>query len=57
VYMQYGMSRLRVLRLPPAKLSRMMSKSSTETWVNCGLPAHSPIAQISGASFRAAHSP
>jgi hypothetical protein len=39
----------RVLRFPPAKLSRMIRKSSIETCVNCGLPAHSPIAQVLGA--------
>ena len=27
----------------------MIRKSSTDTCVNCGLPAHSPIAQTSGA--------
>src|SRR5262249_49776674 len=43
--MQYGTSRPRVLRFPPARLSLMIRKSSIETWVNCGLPAHSPIAQ------------
>jgi len=26
-----------------------MRKSSADTWVNCGLPAHSPTAQTSGA--------
>ena len=46
---QYGTSRSPVLRAPPARLSRMIRKSSTETCVNCGLPAQSPIAQTSGA--------
>ena len=44
-----GTRRPRVLRFPPAKLSRMIRKSSIDTWVNCGLPAHSPIAQTLGA--------
>ena len=43
---QEGTSRPRVLRLPPVRLSRTMRKSSCETWVNCGLPAHSPMAQM-----------
>src|SRR5215470_10924838 len=47
--MQYGTSRSRVLRLPPARLSRMMRKLSWDACVNCGLPAHSPIAQTLGA--------
>src|SRR5437899_2084114 len=49
VNMQYGTSRLRVVRSPPARLSRMIRKSSNDTWVNCGLPAHSPTAQTSDA--------
>ena len=49
VNMQYGTSRSRVLRLPPARLSLMIRKSSADTWVNCGLPAHSPTAQIAEA--------
>src|SRR5215831_14471761 len=39
VNMQYGISRSRVLRFPPARLSLMMRKSSTDTCVNCGLLA------------------
>lgn len=34
--MQYGTSRSRVLRAPPAKLSRMTRKSCSDTCVNCG---------------------
>ena len=34
---------------PPARLSRTMRKSSSDMWVNIGLPAHSPKAQTSGA--------
>src|SRR6516225_3754341 len=49
VNMQYGTSRARVLRSPPARLSLMMRKSSSDACVNCGLPAHSPIAQTLGA--------
>jgi hypothetical protein len=49
VNMQYETSRPRVLRFLPARLSRMMRKSSSDMCVNCGLPAHSPIAQTSGA--------
>src|SRR5262249_25608278 len=45
VNMQYGISRSRVLRFSPARLSLMILKSSADTWVNCGLPAHSPTAQ------------
>ena len=37
------------MRFAPAKLSRIIRKSSKDTCVNCGLPAHSPIAQTSGA--------
>ncbi len=47
--MQKGTSRPRVVRLVPLRLSRMMRKSSSDTWVNWGLPAHSPMAQVSGA--------
>jgi len=39
---QYGTSRSRVLRFPPARLSLMIRKSSTDTCVNWGLPADSP---------------
>src|SRR5712691_8338874 len=35
--------------LPPARLSRTTRQSSSPTCVNCGLPAHSPVAQTSGA--------
>src|SRR6516162_4940211 len=49
VNMQYGTRRSRVLRLPPERLSLMMRKSSSDACVNCGLPAHSPIAQTLGA--------
>ena len=47
--MQYGTSRSRVFRFPPARLSRMIRKSSSDMCVNCGLPAHSPMAHTSGA--------
>src|SRR3954447_25390654 len=46
---QYGMSRPRVVRLPPARLSRTTRQSSSPACVNCGLPAHSPVAHTSGA--------
>lgn len=38
-----------VVRRPPPKLSLITRKSSSDIWVNCGLPAHSPIAQVLGA--------
>ena len=38
-----------MLRFPPARLSRTMRKSSSDMWVNSGLPAQSPSAQTSGA--------
>jgi hypothetical protein len=37
-------TRSRVVRFPPARFSRMSRKSPTETCVNWGLPAHSPMA-------------
>jgi hypothetical protein len=46
---QYGINRSRVLRLPPARFSVMIRKSSADACVTCGLPADSPIAQTSGA--------
>src|SRR5262249_21536969 len=49
VKMQYGISRSRVLRVSPARLSLMILKSSAGTWGNCGLPAHSPTAPTLGA--------
>src|SRR5229473_1705886 len=49
VNMQYGTSRSRLVRVPPLRLAEMIRKSSNETWVNCGLPAASPIAKTSGA--------
>src|ERR1700704_4982391 len=47
--MKAAPSRSRVVRVPPARLSAMTLKSSADTCVNCGLPAHSPIAQTLGA--------
>ena len=44
-----GICRPVVTRLPPVRLSRTTRKSSMLMWVNCGLPATSPIAQTPGA--------
>ena len=49
---QHGTSRPRVVRDRPARSSRTTRKSSNTTWVKCGLPAHSPIAQTEGALAR-----
>ena len=42
--MQNGTRRPVVTRVPPCRWSRTTRKSSKAAWVNCGLPAHSPIA-------------
>src|SRR3546814_8885224 len=46
--MQYGTVRPVDARLAPFRLSRIKRKSSSDIWVNCGVPAHSPIAQVLG---------
>src|SRR5215469_2990493 len=46
---QYETRRFLVLRWPPFRFSWMMAKSSLDTCVKYGLPAHSPIAQTFGA--------
>ena len=38
-----------VVRFPPCRLSWTTRKSSKAAWVNCGLPAQSPIAHTRGA--------
>jgi len=45
---QKGIKRFCVVRFPPLRLSRTIRKSSKATCVNCGLPAHSPIAHTAG---------